>query len=182
MVLFKRYEFPCAVLLCWLYYYIQQTLFHNYLLFKFNFCQAVLLFSVVLCGQSRGQFTFFGHVPTHQPHQQPFAPAPEASQPSIVGVAPATTAQDYSKPEKNCVVHEEEQCHTTYEHVCEENELCLEITEQDCQPEDVEICLDVVETKCDAEEREVCLDVNEVECHFEKESVDQTDCRQLNTT
>ena len=77
------------------------------------------------------------------------------------------------------MVHQEEQCHTSYEEVCEPSDgVCLEVMEQDCYNEDVEVCLNVLDTKCNTRDKEVCLDIKEMDCHVEQDNIDQTQCKQ----
>ena len=106
-------------------------------------------------------FTVFSPHPQHTTHTAPQYPAP----------APAPA----------CETVEEEQCHTTYEEVCEQpepttQEVCVEVEEQSCVAKDVEVCFSVEETSCETEESEACIKTTEVTCRQVDTELQTTQC------
>lgn len=89
-------------------------------------------------------------------------------------------------PAPSCDTVEEEQCHTTYEEVCEEpepttQEVCVQVEEQSCVPKDIEVCFSVEETNCVTEESEACIRTTEVTCSQVETDIQTNKCAQSQT-
>ena len=90
-------------------------------------------------------------------------------------------------PAPSCDTVEEEQCHTTYEEVCEEpepstKEVCIDVEEQSCVAKDIEVCFSVEETKCETTESEACIRTTDVTCSQVETDIQTNKCAQIQTT
>ena len=108
----------------------------------------------------------------HAPVFTVFSPHPQHT---------AHTAPKYPAPAPACETVEEEQCHTTYEEVCEQpepstQEVCVQVEEQSCVAKDVEVCFSVEETSCETEESETCIKTTEVTCRQVETDIQTTQC------
>ena len=78
--------------------------------------------------------------------------------PTPIVVAPPVISS-VAAPETKCVEHLEEKCQTIYEEVCveppPEPQICIEVTEHECNDIDVEVCVNVRETECSTSSKEV---------------------------
>merc|ERR1712117_30209 len=149
---------------------------------------ALLLLSTggVIC-DGPGHFAVFHHG-SHHPTAAPPSPGPApVAPPAPVGVAPVGVAPvgvaPYQAaapaPAPECVTHTEEQCHTTYEQVCDDQpQVCVDVTEQECVTENQEICVRVQDTSCDTTYQDVCIDTVETQCSQVTETIIETRCQE----
>ena len=104
----------------------------------------------------------------------PVAVAPVAVVPHDTAHAPVTVAQ---KP--HCVTHTEEQCHTTYDQVCDvQSQVCIQVTEQECASESQNVCIQVQETTCNTDYKDVCINTVESQCSPATDTILETRCQE----